>query len=53
MITFMIVLIALLAVAMAIAFVLCAGGFGVILAFGDFIVCGLIIGLLIRLFRRR
>ena len=53
MITLMIVLIAVLAAATAIAFVLLAGGVGVILAFGDLIVCGLIIGLLVRLFRQR
>lgn len=53
MITFTIVLIALLSLVTAVALVVLAGGAGVVLAFGDLIVCGLIIGLLVRLFRGR
>jgi hypothetical protein len=53
MITFTVILIALLALIIAAALVVLAGGAGVILAFGDLIVCAGIIWLIIRLFRRR
>ena len=53
MITFTVVLIALLSLAIAAALVIFAGGAGFILAFGDLIVCAGIIWLIIRLFRRR
>lgn len=53
MITFIVLLIALLSLAVAAALIALAGGVGFLLAFGDLIVCGLIIGLIIRLFRRR
>ena len=53
MITFAIILITLLALAIAAALVILAGGAGVILAFGDLIICGGIIWLLVKLFRRR
>lgn len=53
MITFMVILIALLSLAIAAALVLLAGGAGVILAFGDLFVCAGIIWLIVRIFRRR
>lgn len=53
MITFIILLITLLSLAIAAVLIFLAGGFGFILAFGDLIVCVLIIGLIIRLFMRR
>lgn len=53
MITFTIILIVLLALGIAAALVLLAGGAGVILAFGDLFVCAGIIWLIIRIFRRR
>lgn len=52
MITFTIILVTLLLVALAAALIILAGGVGVALAFGDLIVCGLIIWLLVKLFRR-
>ena len=53
MITFTIILITLLALAAAAALIVLAGGVGVVLAFGDLIVCGGIIWLLVKLFKRR
>lgn len=53
MITFTIILVASLSLLAAAALVILAGGIGVALAFGDLIVCGLIIWLLVKLFRRR
>ena len=53
MITFMIILVALLSLIIAATLVICAGGAGFILAFGDLIVCAGIIWLIVRLFRRR
>lgn len=53
MITLAIILIALLAVAIAAALIVLAGGAGFVLAFGDLIVFGLIVWIIIRLFKRR
>lgn len=53
MVTFTVLTIVLLSLVIATALVILAGGAGVILALGDFIVCGLIIWLIIKLFRRR
>ena len=53
MITFTILLVAVLAVAIVAACIALACGAGFIAAFGDLIVCGLIIGLIVKLFRRR
>ena len=53
MITFTIILITLLSLVAAAALIVLAGGAGVILAFGDLIVCGGIIWLLVKLFKRR
>ena len=53
MITFAIIMIALLSLVAAVALIVLAGGAGVLLAFGDLIVCGGIIWLLVKLFRRR
>ena len=53
MITFIVILVALLSLAIAAALVALAGGVGFLLAFGDLIVCGVLIGLIVRLFRRR
>lgn len=53
MITFTVILITLLSLAIAAALILLAGGAGVILAFGDLIVCAGIIWVIVRLFRRR
>jgi hypothetical protein len=53
MITFTVILIALLSLVIAAALVILAGGAGVILAFGDLIVCAGIIWLIVRLIRRR
>ena len=53
MITFTILLITLLVLGIVTALVVLAGGAGIILAFGDLIVCGLFLWLIIRLFRRR
>ena len=52
MITFAILLVALLSLVIAVAAVVLAGGAGIALVFGDLIVCGLIIWLLVKLFRR-
>lgn len=52
MITFSIVVIALLTLVIATALIVLAGGAGFVLAFGDVIICGLIIWLLVKLFRR-
>lgn len=53
MITFIALMIALVAVIIAIAFIVLVGGTGILLAFGDLIVCGFIIWLLVRIFKRR
>ena len=53
MITFIVLLVTILSLIAAGALIVLAGGAGFIVAFGDLIVCGLIIGLIIRLFRRR
>ena len=53
MITFIILLVTLLSLAIAAVLIFLAGGFGFILAFGDVLVCVLIIGLIIRAFIRR
>jgi hypothetical protein len=53
MITFSILLAALLLVATIVAIVVTIVGGSVIAVFGDFIVCGLIIWLLVKLFRRK
>ena len=53
MITFTMLLITLLALIIATALIIIAGGAGVILALGDLIVCGAIIWLIVRIFRRK
>lgn len=53
MITFTILLVTLLAVAFVIASIAVACGAGFIAAFGDLIICGLVIYLLVKLFRRK
>lgn len=53
MITFAILLIALLVFAVITAFCIVAGGAGIILIFGDLVICGAIIWLLVHLFRRK
>lgn len=53
MITFTILLITILAIAIVAACIALACGAGFIAAFGDLIVCGLIIWLFVKLFRRR
>ena len=53
MITFSVLLIALLTVAIVAALVILAGGAGLLLTVGDLIVCVLIIVGLIKLFRRK
>lgn len=53
MVTFLVLLTIVVSVVIAAALVVLAGGAGLILGLGDLIVCGLIIGLIIRLFRRR
>ena len=53
MITFTILVVAILALIIAATLIVLAGGVGFVLAFGDLIVCGLIIGLIIRLFAQR
>ena len=53
MITLTIILIALLSLIIAAALIVLAGGAGFILAFSDLFVCGLVIWVIIRLFRRR
>lgn len=52
MITFAILLVVLLSLMIAAALVILAGGVGVVLAFGDLIICGLIVWLLVKLFGR-
>jgi hypothetical protein len=51
MITFTILLITLLSLAIAVALVVLAGSAGIILAFGDLFVCGLLIWSIVRLFK--
>lgn len=53
MFTFAFLLISLLVFAVISAICIVAGGAGIILILGDVIVCGAIIWLLIRLFRRK
>lgn len=53
MITFTILLVTLLAVAIVVASIALACGAGFVVAFGDLIVCGLVIWLLVKLFRRK
>lgn len=53
MITFLVLLVTIVSLLIAAALIILAGGAGFIIAFADVIVCGLIIGLIIRLFRRR
>lgn len=53
MITFSILLFALLTVAVVVGVVALACGASFFLLFGDLIVCGLIIWLLVKLFRRK
>lgn len=53
MITFTVLLIALVAIAIAAALIFLVGGTGILLAFGDLIVCGFLIWLIVRIFRRR
>lgn len=53
MITFTFILVALLTLIIATALIILAGGAGIIVAFGDVIVCGLIIFTIVRLFMRR
>lgn len=53
MITLTILLIAVLTVAILAAIIALTFGAGFIVVFGDLIVCGLIIGLFVKLFRRR
>ena len=53
MITFTILLVAILSMVIATVLVVLAGGAGIILALGDVFVCGLIIYLIVKIFRRR
>lgn len=53
MITFIAILVTILMLAIAGGLVVLAGGAGLVLAFGDVIVCGLIIFGIIRLFMRK
>lgn len=53
MITFTILLTVLLAVAIVVASIALACGVGFVAAFGDLIVCGLVIYVLVKLFRRK
>lgn len=53
MITFLVLLVTIVSLLIAAALIILAGGAGFILAFADVIVCGLVIGLIIKLFRRR
>ncbi len=53
MITFTVLLVTILSLLIAGALIILAGGAGFIVAFADVIVCGLIIGFIIRLFRRK
>lgn len=52
MITFTVLLIALLIFAVAATLAVLAGGAGLLLVFGDIIVAGLIVWLIVHLFRR-
>jgi hypothetical protein len=53
MITFTVLLIAVVALAIAAALIFLVGGTGILLAFGDLFVCGFLIWLIVRIFRRR
>ena len=53
MITFTILLTALLTVAIVAAVIAVACGAGFVALFGDLIICGLLIWIIVRLFRRR
>lgn len=53
MITFALLLITLLALIITTVLAIVAGGAGIILMLGDLIVCGAIIWLIVRLFRRK
>lgn len=53
MITFTILLVTLLTVAIVVASIALACGAGFIAAFGDLIICGLVIYGLVKLFRRK
>lgn len=53
MITFSVLLIVLLAIALVTAIIALVGGAGLIAVFGDLIICGLIVGLLVKIFRRK
>lgn len=53
MFTFAVLLITLLIFAVIAAFCIVAGGTGIILIFGDLVICGAIIWLLVRLFMRK
>lgn len=53
MITFIILFVSLLALAIMIAASLLLGGAGILVVFGDAVVCALILWAIIRLFRRK
>lgn len=53
MVLFTMVMITLLCLAIASALIILAGGTGILLAFGDLIVFGLIVWVVIRIFKRR
>ena len=53
MITFSILTVSLLAIAIITAIIALACGAGFFVVFGDFIVCGLIIALIVKLFKGR
>ena len=53
MITFSILLTVLLAVAFVVATIALACGAGFIAVFGDLIICGLVIALIVKLFKRK
>lgn len=53
MVTFAILLVILFTLVIAAALAVLAGGAGIVLAFGDLIICGGIIWLLVKLFKRR
>jgi hypothetical protein len=52
MFTLTIILVTVLTLILSTALIILAGGAGLIVAFGDLIVCGVIIGLIVRFFRR-
>lgn len=52
MLTFTIILVTVLTLILSTALIILAGGAGLIVAFGDLIVCGVIIGLIVRFFRQ-